>query len=454
MTTPPRVPVHRRFRLLWLSHFVPFPPKGGCFQRSYNLIKRVGARHDLHLIALRHKESTHPGADACGARDELLNACQTVDIVDISATTRGPRLPLRALRSVATGTAFNVAVYDSPEVRGTLRRVWSSQSFDLVHFDTIGLAQYLGEVPAVPTVVTHHGAESHMVRRRIAREPNPLKAAYFGYEWLALQRYERAMCPRFDINIVMSGHDRQLMEAIAPGATYVPIDNGVDLEYFTPARRAARRRLIFAGRLDQYSNRDAILFFMREIWPRVIARYPDAVVDILGSNPPEALQRLSAADSRVVIHGFVPDVRPFFAEATAAICPIRDGGGTRIKVLDALAQGMPTVATSVACEGIAVVPERDLLIADTPDAFVRQLSRIFDEGPLREHLGTNGRRLIEERYSWDSLAARLMAVYEGLVGSAGVTRAAAELELGRNQLHQGQVVGNSAPTAASGPRPV
>jgi glycosyltransferase involved in cell wall biosynthesis len=120
---------------------------------------------------------------------------------------------------------------------------------------------------------------------------------------------------------------------------------------------------------------------------------------------------MAANDPRIRVHGFVPDVRPFFAAATVAICPIWDGGGTRIKVLDGLAQGMPLVATSIGAEGIDVTPERDLLIADTPAQFAQQISRIFTDGALRERLEVNGRRLVETVYSWDSIAKKLAALY-------------------------------------------
>jgi glycosyltransferase involved in cell wall biosynthesis len=405
----------RRLRILWLSHFVPYPPKGGCFQRSYNLISRVGRHHDVHLIALRHKASTHPAAQIAMAKEELLRHCRTVEIVDISSATTPHGLVARGLKSIATATPFNVAVYESAAMREHIRALCSRVRFDVFHYDTIGLAQYLPDTGDGPTVMTHHGAESHMIHRRIRLERNVAKRAFFTFEWLALERYERAMCRRFDANVTMSDDDGRLLHAIAPDATFTTVANGVDIGYFTPAPATSDRSIVFAGRLDQYSNRDGILYFMNEAWPALSREFPDATIDILGHNPPEELRQIAARTPQVTVTGFVDDIRPYFQRATAAICPVRDGGGTRIKVLDALAQGKPLVSTSIGCEGIAVVPERDVLVADSAADFVRQLARVFRDPALRQRLAENGRRVTEERYSWDALAAQLVDIYERVV---------------------------------------
>ena len=405
----------KRLKILFLSHFVPYPPKGGCFQRNYNLLTRVAAVHDVHLIAMRHRSSTHPDEETSNARAELLRYCKAVDIIDITANTQDGQMALSALGNLPRLMPLSASIYDSTAMRQRLHGLRQTERFDLAHFDTIGLAQYFDDVGDLPRVMTHHGAESHMIRRRIQHEPSAIKRAYFVYEWLALQRYERRHCPRFDANIVMSADDGAILKGIVPDASFTPIENGVDIEYFTPIPATDSRALIFAGRLDQYSNRDGILHFMQTAWPLVRQQHPDALIHIIGNNPPEALRRMAADDGRVKVHGFVPDVRPFFREAAAMICPLRDGGGTRIKILDGLALGIPIVTTSVGIEGIAAVPERDLLVADSPDAFLQQITRVFTDAGLRAQLASNARRLAEQRYSWNSLAADLECLYGELV---------------------------------------
>jgi glycosyltransferase involved in cell wall biosynthesis len=402
-------------RILWLSHFVPFPPKGGCFQRSYNLLARVGAAHDVHLVAMLPKRGTHPESETATAREELGKCCRSVDIVDSSASTSGAGLVRAAAAGALTLTPLTTTIFASDRVRELVRGLLAQHRFDVVHLDTISLAQYLRDIGSTPAVMTHHGAESFMIHRRIEREPSALRRAVFRAEWWTLARYERRMCPRVATNVVMSELDRDLMAAVAPDAHYTVVPNGVDVRYFEPAPRQPGQRVVFAGRLDQYSNRDGLVHFMREAWPRLRATHPDARIDIIGSNPPESLAEIAGRDDHVRVHGFVPDVRPYFRDATAAICPIRDGGGTRIKVFDALAQGVPLVASTIGAEGIDVVDGRDLLIADTPEAFAGALGRIFDDPALAQRLAANGRALVEERYSWDALARALIGAYERAV---------------------------------------
>jgi glycosyltransferase involved in cell wall biosynthesis len=405
----------KRLKVLFLSHFVPYPPKGGCFQRNYNLLTRIAAAHEVHLVAMRHKSSTHPEAETGQAKEELLRHCSAVDIIDIAGNTEPAGMARLALEGLPRLLPLNVSIYRSREMRQRLHALRATEQFDLAHFDTIGLAQYFDDVGNVPRVMTHHGAESYMIRRRIQRESNPIKRAYFVYEWLALQRYERIHCPRFDANIVMSADDGAILRRSAPDATFIPIENGVDIGFFTPVPPMKQRALIFAGRLDQYSNRDGILNFMQTVWTTLRQQHPDVVIHIIGNNPPDILRRMAEKDSQIKVHGFVPDVRPFFSESAAMICPLRDGGGTRIKILDGLALGIPIVSTSVGIEGIAVVPERDLLVADSPEAFVRQITRVFSDTALRARLATNARALAEQRYSWDSLADDLGQLYGDLV---------------------------------------
>ena len=400
----------RRLKVLWLSHFVPYPPKGGAFQRSFNLIRGVGAVHELHLLALRHKSGTHPEEDSQRALSELGRYCRSFSIIDGTAATRGPGLVIRGLR-IAGGVPLTVSVSNVAQMRKAIRLLVSRNDFDIVHFDTIGLACYLDEVKAIPTALSHHGAESFMMLRRVNRERSILKKLLFLVEGHLLRRYEARYCPRFSENLVVSELDRLLLADIAAAGRFTVVPNGVDTTYFHAMPPTAARNVVFAGRLDQYSNRDAILYFTKEVWPRVRARFPDAVLDILGSNPPKELHALARRDPTIRVHGFVSDVRPYFERAAVAVCPIRDGGGTRVKILDNLAMGKPIVSTTIGIEGIEVVAERDLLIANSPEEFEGQISRIFVDEGLRARLGINARKLAEASYSWDSIVKTMLNAY-------------------------------------------
>jgi glycosyltransferase involved in cell wall biosynthesis len=262
-----------------------------------------------------------------------------------------------------------------------------------------------------------------MVHRRIARETSRAKRAFFRFEWKALERYEAAQCPKFDANIVMSDDDAALLSNVAPGTAFTTVGNGVDTAYFTPVTLQGHRKIVFAGRLDQYSNRDGLMAFARDVWPKLRDLYQDATLDVIGSHPPPELLAMAQSDARLRVHGFVPDIRPYFSEAGLALCPVRDGGGTRIKVLDALAMGVPLVATSIGCEGLDVSDGRHVLIADSSAEFLQQIRRVFENPVLAAHLASEGRALVTERYSWDFQANQLLQVYDRV--TAGRAPAAA-----------------------------
>lgn len=401
--------------ILWLSHFVPYPPKGGCFQRSHNLLKEAARKNDLYLIALRNKTSTHPVSEMEMAKTELEKFCRQVHLIDISSRISGVSLYILAIRSLLEGRPLSVNLFRFDEMRRCIKQVSDGVRFDVVHFDTISLAEYFQDVGGVPKVLNHHGVESFMMRRRVGNEPNPLKKLYFLLESRRLRRYEQQHCVNFDLNIAVSELDRSMLKQIAPSARFEIAENGVDIRYFSPRNDySSKDRLIFAGRLDQYSNRDAILHFCTSVWPLVREAFPDMRLTIIGSGAPSQLTEIAKNDKRIELLGYVDDVRPHFARAMALVCPIRDGGGTRVKILDAMAMGMPIIATTIGCEGIDVVPGTDLLVADTPGEVLERIRKVYADDTLRAALGVRARAKAVEIYSWDIIGEKLNARYAEL----------------------------------------
>lgn len=406
----------RRLNVLWISHFVPFPPKGGAFQRSYNLIKTVAQQHDVYLVAVRHKHETHTDSKTKDAAQALGSLCRKVLIVEPAWIRSKRHFYLAALRCLVSRHSTTVQFYDFLELHQAIQQVLREAKIDVVHFDAISVAPYAAYVGNLPKVLNHHGAEGFMIERRIARERDPIKKVYFAIEAHKLQRDERRYCPRFEVNAVVSEYDEQLLRPAAPTARFEVIDNGVDLEYFrAPDPRVRKDSLIFAGRLDQYSNSDGIYWFCSEIWPAIREREPQLKLVIIGRNPASALVDLVKGDPRVEITGFVDDVRPYFDRAIASVIPLRDGGGTRIKVLDAMAMGMPIVATTVACEGLHVEPGKHLLVADTVGGFADATVRLVNDPELCQQLSRDAHEQAVRFYSWSAIGARLSRVYSSLV---------------------------------------
>jgi polysaccharide biosynthesis protein PslH len=399
-------------KILWLSHFVPYPPKGGCFQRSYNLIKEISSKNDLYLISLKHKDSTHPDFDINIAKSELEKLCKEVIIIDISSSTSRAALYASAFKSLFTITPLSVNLFKSEKMHEAIRRMVHSTKFQVVHFDTISMAEYIKDIGDVPMVVNHHGVESYMINRRVENEPNFLNKLYLMIEGYKLEKYEKRYCERFDMNLAVSELDKELFKKITGVENMEVVENGVDIDYFSPSDSIKKdKSIIFAGRLDQYSNRESILYFCEKVWPLIKIKHPDVRFTIIGNNPPAKLAEIAGNDKNIELLGYVDDVRPYFANAMISVCPIKDGGGTRIKILDALAMGMPIVSTSIGCEGIDITSGADVLIADTPEKFADKVDWIITDAGKRQSMSYYARKTAEDKYSWKAIGEKLDRLY-------------------------------------------
>jgi glycosyltransferase involved in cell wall biosynthesis len=219
-----------------------------------------------------------------------------------------------------------------------------------------------------------------------------------------MRRAERAACARADVTIAVSEADQHLLQQLAPTARCVAVPTGVDAAYFTPSGRPEiPQRLVFTGSMDWHPNEDAILYFSEAILPRIRAEVPDVTVTVVGRTPGAHL-RAVAERAGIVVTGTVDDVRPYIDEASVYIVPLRAGGGTRLKIFEALAMAKAVVSTTVGAEGLALTPDQNVCIADEPHAFADAVIALVREPARRRALGQAGRQLVEDRYSWERVA--------------------------------------------------
>jgi glycosyltransferase involved in cell wall biosynthesis len=229
-----------------------------------------------------------------------------------------------------------------------------------------------------------------------------------------LEEVERRHCSEIALNVMMSDPDARRLEALAPDARTVVIPNGVDVDYFRPTGTALRAGpVLFLGPTYMYPNRDAVEYFLAEIWPRVRQAVPNASLELVGKTP-DALKPSFLAHPRVTCQGYVPDVRPHLAAAACSVVPIRIGGGTRLKILDSWAMGKAVVSTSVGCEGLRAVDGENIMIRDDAGGFADAVVRVLEDAALRDRLGAAGRRTAEKWYSWGTIGDQLIAAYRGL----------------------------------------
>jgi glycosyltransferase involved in cell wall biosynthesis len=284
----------------------------------------------------------------------------------------------------------------------------------LLHLDSIDLGLFVPSTKGFRKVLNHHNCESAMALRRAQREPNRLKKAFLALQARELRRMEKSICADFDNNLVVSDEDANQLRAIQPRAHFSVVENGVDVNYFQPAQEQEEANtLAFTGLLDWYPNVSGIRFFVREIWPLVKSRFADARLYLAGKNPAEEVLACAHADANIVVIPNPDDMRPILGRAAVCICPLLEGGGTRLKILDALAMGKPMVTTTIGCEGLRVTHGENILVADTPREFADSLAQLFENQGLRRKIGAAGRALVEREYSWDKIREQLEQAYRG-----------------------------------------
>lgn len=405
-------------RVLWLSHLVPYPPKAGVLTRAHHLLRQTARRHEVHLLAFHQRDLVaplfaKPEAGLAEAREALSGFCAGHAIFGIPSE-RGPFWQGRlALRSLA-GAPYTIRWLHSAEFRRAVQE-WTERIHpDLVHFDTISLVPYLGDVGGRPCILDHHNVESHLLLRRARGDRNPLRRIYYWQEGRRLEAWERRWCGRFALNLVCSDLDAKRLRSVCPRARTAVVPNPVDTDYFRPDPSAGEdpQRLIFVGTLSWKPNRDAVDFLAREIWPRLRRDLPKVTMDVVGAHPSRRLVELSRRDPGFRVHGFVDDIRPLMDTAAVYLCPVRDGGGTKLKILDAFAMKKAVVAHPRSCEGIAVTEGREVRLADTAEAYVAEVRDLLAHPSRRRAQGEAARELVERRYSVGFVGRELSDLYE------------------------------------------
>ena len=405
-------------KILWLSHLVPYPPKGGVLQRSYNLVRETCKHHELTLLAFIQKDllkdrfsSIDAGLEE--ARIHLGEFCDHIEFVDIPCDRTRSGKHILALKSLFSRDPYTINWLKSDAMLSAIQNIRKQSDIDLVHFDTISLAPYISEFPDLPKALDHHNIESHMMLRRAELETNLLKRLYFYQEGKKLIRYEKNICPEFDLHITCSGLDSDRLSNVSKLLNIKVIPNGVDIDYFFPRPEFSRSsHLIFAGSLDWYPNIDAMLFFSREIWPLLKRKSPEMIMHVVGNSPPSELLALAENDDHFQVHGFVDDVREYISRASIYVCPIRDGGGTKLKLLDAFAMGMATIAHPVSCEGLDTTDGYNVVLAETAEQFANRIIELSNKPDLRRELGHNARRTAVEKYAFTKIGEELSALYQ------------------------------------------
>jgi sugar transferase (PEP-CTERM/EpsH1 system associated) len=410
-------------RVLWLKSDLLLPLDKGGKLRTWHLMRHLAPRHEITYLAFA--ESGTSAADVEGMK-EVAARVETITRTEPAKGTL--RFYADAAMHLVDPLPYAAGKYRSRAFTQRLNRLLSAQSFDLIVCDFLVPAVNLPKRLPCPAVIFTHNVESEIWRRHAETKRGGVGRLLYGAQYRRMLRYEGRTLGRFDGVLAVSDVDRETFARLYPGAIRQPVHvvpTGVDTEYFSPsplrARQAAPRNLIFTGSMDWLPNEDAMLFFCREVMPIIRAEEPEVTLTIVGRAPTPAVKKLAHECSGVVVTGRVDDVRPYMREAGVYVVPLRIGGGTRLKIFEAMAMGKAVVSTTVGAEGLPVTDGEHVLLANEPVAFARAVVRLLRDTDRRIAIEQAARALVVERYDWSAVAGELE---EALVRFA--TRGAAD----------------------------
>jgi glycosyltransferase involved in cell wall biosynthesis len=391
-------------KVLLLTQVLPYPPDSGPKVKTWNVLKYLAREHEVTLVSFVRGDQS---ADV----EHLRKYCRAVYSVPMQ---RGAAYDALALaRSFITGAPWMMVRDDRAAMRALIDRLAREEEFDVVHADQHNMGQYAQRLPGAFKLLDAHNALWMLYKRLAETMPPGPRRWLLERDWRLLKRYEARLCREFDAVTAVIQEDKVALEDALGGASdiqVIPITVDTD-EVARVARQPGADHVSLIATMYWPPNIDGALWFAREVWPLIRARRPNTVFDVIGARPPQEIVALSHNGSGIHVTGYVEDLDPYLRQAGVFVVPLRAGGGMRVKILNALAQGLPIVSTAIGCEGIQAGHERDILIADTPAAFADAVLRVLQDSALAARLAENGRALAETVYDYRAACRPLDALY-------------------------------------------
>lgn len=433
-------------RILFFAPKECWPPDTGAKLRNYYLARELSERARVTYLGFADTQTaagnssakmSHPNAQDADLPSNIVTLCERVITV--------PREQSYSVTKIVQGafgsTPLPVLNYTTHTMAETLTRLLAEQDFDLVQVESIHLAKYLPILRAAksrPRIICDwHNVESELMWRYSERAPNLARRWYAQLTARRMAALEQQLLTEFDAHITVSERDREQLLKIAPQAHITAIENGVDSSYFAAAEIARahahwhstlapqqasttdtlppRRRIIFVGSMDYHPNIEAVLDFAQTVWPQVQRQHPEFVFTIVGRNPAQSVLQL-ASQPGIEVTGTVADVRPYYHEAIASVVPLKMGAGSRLKILEAMAAGVPIISTTLGAEGLAVRHGEHIAITDSHQAMIQELLDLPHQTEQWQRRTKAARAQTLARYDWTSLGAALFDVHSKLAG--------------------------------------
>lgn len=394
--------------ILFVTPNLPIPTSSARV-RPFNLIKQLATHHQVSVLSFI-QPSEYSMLEA------LEPYCQRIELVPLGSfrhlgkwwnRLRGWLLLLFSSRPRALYT-FPVKMMREP-----LRNMVQTSDLDVVHFEQLYLAELRSEVRRLPAVLGEQNVEFQAIKNLQRVSSSPIHEIRDELSWRKMLTFETRSIRQFPVCLAVSEQDAGLLREVAGDTEVHVVSNGVDSRAFASRARGIERRfdtVLFFGTLNYGPNRDGIRWFCRDIWPMICSARPDVRLEIVGIDPPPDVMALSELPG-VEVTGFVPDIRSKLWAATLSIAPLRWGGGTRLKILEALAAGCPTVSTSAGAEGLDLEDGKEILIADTADEFARAVIDLLQHPDKRAKLSAAGQLSAAAKYDWGVIAQQLEKAY-------------------------------------------
>ncbi len=389
---------------------LPYPPTAGNRIRTLNLTLRLAARHRITYIYHRGGDPEESRSAATYLRER---GVETLGVDHAVPAKSGPAFYARLAANLASPLPYSVSSHIGPELRRAVRSLAETRAVDLWQAEAAPYFEALRGLAGVRKVLMAHNVESQIWERYHETERRPLRKWYIARQWRKFERFEREAFAEATRVVAVSDEDAALVRGRFGSERVAVVDNGIDRAYFgsvVPGRE--HDRILFLGSFDWRPNLDAVDQLLDGIFPAVRAVIPSAKLDLVGRNPPESLSRRARDMPNVTLHPDVPDVRPFLARSGVMAVPLRIGGGSRLKILEALATGLPVVSTRVGAEGLRLTAGHDLAVVERVEEMAAALVGCLRDPAAARAMAECGRRLVLERYDWDVLAEKLEHIWE------------------------------------------
>lgn len=386
-------------KILIISYDFPYPPSGGSISRDYNLFKELAKYNELDWI-----NRTTRGSVSEDRKGEMRKYFRKMEICEWDY----PQDYLEFIKGILTKTPYIIRRFRSEMMREVVAKFINENDYDLILCDHIYLAQYLPEgienrLPVIP----NNEDCGFSFYKKMSENSSFGRKLYGKLQWKKILKYETDVLRRFGVYITTSDAEKRSIKQYVPESIVYTAENGVDTKYFRPSGTPPQEcSLIYTAWFGYYPNVEAVTHFARSIFPLVRKELPEVRFYIVGKEPPDAVLKLGNADG-ITVTGYVEDVRDYFAKAGAAVIPLKTGGGTRLKILEAMASGVPVVSTRIGAEGLRAEDGKHLLIADSDRGFAQKVATVLKDKELSRTISANARALVTEHYDWERIGKDL-----------------------------------------------